>query len=208
MSIPINPQSVAYAELDPWIRADVDAAIKRSAEYSKRMREIVEAEASRKTTDRPVIKQFSETYNDAVRSIQMADPSLTLEQAHERATIKTMAEARAARFATMADPSTDPTPLAPAQQQEFDALDENLLSSAVTYAQRTAITNAPKQEKPELGYHYKAAIELISRSPDLSRDAALKLARDAMAKDRAELIARNAAASNPSPPGGLVGTVI
>jgi hypothetical protein len=141
------------------------------------------------------IKPFSQTFSEAVAAIRMADPSLTnLETIHELAWTKAKSEAR-----TMGDPSTSPTPLPAAQQQQFDAIDDNLLESTVVQAQRTALLNKPKDPKPVLNAHFAAALEKIKTSPEMSKDAAMTLARAARDKDRAELIARNAAVSNPAP---------
>lgn len=202
---PVDAQSVPFDQLPEAIQRDIEDALRRGQEYSKRMRQIVVAEATGKTTDRPVIKQFSDLFSETIAAVKLSDPTLT----HDEAFARSWEQARfAAHTVRLSDPSTDPTPMAPAQAEQYAALDQLKVESDVTYQQRVAQTNKPRAELPPLNKNYQAALALIAQSPDMTRDAALKLARDAMAKDRAELIARNAAASNPSPPGGLAGTVL
>lgn len=188
-----DPGSVPFDQLPEAIQRDIEEALRHGQEYSKRMRAIVEAEALRKTTDRPVIKQFSELFSETIKAVKLSDPTLTHDEAFARSWDQTRLAARAVR---LSDPSTTPVPVPPA----FDELQDNLDRSAADYAVRTSITNQPKPPKPQLNHHYAAAINLISQSnPPLERDAAYKLVKEARAKDLAELNAANAANSNPSP---------
>ena len=202
MSLAVSPGSVAYEDLDPWIRADVDNAIKRATDYTKRMREIVEAEALRKTTDRPVTQQFSKLFSDTIAAVKLSDPTLT----HDEAFAQSWEQAKfAAHAVRLSEPSTTPSAVPPA----FDELQDILDRSSADYAVRTSITNAPKTAKEQPNHFYAQAINTISHSnPPMSADAAYKLVKEARAKDLAELNAANAAASNPSPPGGLAGKTL
>lgn len=192
-----DPNSLPFDQLHEAIQADILAAIKRSKEST--LRQELEREEAEKKKAKPM-KLFSETYDEAVRAIRAADGSLSLEQAHEKATLKTMTEARSVKFVTLGDPSTDPTPLPPAQQEQYDAVDETLLAASVTAAIKTSVTNAPRPAKPEFGANYAAAIQAIATSvPPMSQDAAMALARAAKKKDREIQIAREAVVANPQP---------
>jgi hypothetical protein len=196
-----NPNTIDQ-ETPAGIVADVERAIEKSKATQARARAIV-AESVRSTESKKTMmsRPFHETFAEAVTAVRMSDPTLTLEQLHERATKKCMREAKTSSFVTMGAP-TDPTPAPPAIQAQYDALDDHLLQTAVAHAQQVATDNKPKPQPPPLGKNYEAALELISRSP-MPKEQALKLARDAWNKDREIQIAREAAVSSPSPPGNV-----
>jgi|SRR6478736_8998967 len=201
----LRDEAAAHDPLDDpnipeHIRHDIEAGRAKAKARLARAREVVANSVARSHKDtRKMIKPFSDQFAETVAAIRLSDPSLTLEQVHERATRKTFSEARTHAF-TMAA-TTDPTIPSAAVIDQFAAIDENLLASSVDHAQQVARDNAPKAPKPQLGQNYEAALKLIARSPEMPREQALQLARDAQRKDRELQIAREAAVSNPSPPG-------
>lgn len=198
MSVPVSPGSVPYEDLDPWIRADVDESLRRAAEYTKRMREIVEAEAASRKNDKPVMN-FAEYFNETLSAVKLSDPSLDADAAFSLAWDKTRP---AARGVTLGDPLTDPTPLSPDRQAEAEAIDEILIKSSVDRAIQISADNKPKTAAPALGTNLRDALATIASSqPPMSRDAAMALARAGQKRDREIQIEREALLANPAPTG-------